>query len=160
MRCIAIISCFNDFLHKHTVNYGASCELHLWALSVGQWYSSIWWPRSVECCRSLPLSLFIATRCSCRAAPLSLVFKKCLRPCSDIGLYNFCFCNFSSNFPLSMMKELPLWKVASIENSLSIKCHTTLATLNQLLLFFSSLHICLRKLSDNLSKLHVQDSSV
>lgn len=113
------------------------------------------------------LSAAVAYRCGYLLPPgahvgqlLSLVFKKCLRPCSDIGLYNFCFCNFSSNFPLSMMKELPLWKVASIENSLSIKCHSTLATLNQLLLFFSSLHICLRKLSDNLSKLHVQDSSV
>lgn len=81
----------------------------------------------------------------------SLVFKKCLRPCSYIGLYRFFIffvVIFPSNFPLSMMKELPPWKVASIENSLSITCHSKLATLNQLLLlFFSSLHICLRKLS-------------
>lgn len=112
------------------------------------------------------LSAAVAYRCRNLLPPgahvgqlLSLVFKKCLRPCSDIELYS-CLFFFFVNFPLSMMKELPPWKGASIENSLSIKCHSTLATLSQLLLFFSSLHICLRKLSDNLSKLRVQDSSV
>lgn len=93
-RWIAVTLCLNDFWPKH-------CE-----------------PPLSFCCKSVILCCCYLLWTSAHVGQLlSLIFKNAWGHTSILDFTDLLSCNFSLKFPLSMMKELPPWKVACLSSA-------------------------------------------